>query len=94
MWRAHTRTEDGRRATPTFVLIDASGNDAGCLVELPAPLRQWTNKARGKVSDDSLHAYRETFYSKDQGVSLTTELVELLEAARAGSPRCDRQAAK
>ena len=88
------RTNDGRMATPTFILLDSAGNDAGCLVELPAPLRHWTNKARGKVSDDSLHAYRNTFYTKDAGVSVSTELVELLEAARAGAPRCDRQNAR
>ena len=85
------RTDDGRMATPTFVLLDSAGADVGCLVELPAPLRQWTNKARGKVSDDSLHAYRSTFYSKDAGQSVSTELVELLEAARSGAPKCDRQ---
>ena len=84
------RTADGRMATPTFILLDSAGNDAGCLVELPAPLRQWTNANRGTVSDDSLHAYRQTFYTKDSGVSVTTELVELLEAARAGTPSCDR----
>ena len=88
------RTNDGRMATPTFILLDASGNDAGCLVELPAPLRQWTNTARGKVSDDSLHAYRSAFYTKDAGVSVSTELVELLEAAHDGAPRCDRQNAR
>ena len=85
------RTQDGRPATPTFVLLDSAGRDVGCLVELPKPLRDWTNASRGAVSDDSLHAYRSTFYAQDQGVSLTTELVEVLEAARAGAPRCDRQ---
>ncbi len=85
------RTDDGRMATPTFILLDSAGNDVGCLVELPAPLRQWTNKSRATVTDDSLHAYRSTFYAKDAGVSVSTELVELLEAARAGTPRCDRQ---
>ena len=88
------RTEDGRTATPTFILLDATGNDVGCLVELPAPLRQWTHKARSKVSDDSLHTYRNTFYAKDAGVSVSTELVELLEAAHAGTPKCDRQRAQ
>lgn len=86
------RSLDGRTATPTLVLLDSAGNDVGCLVELPAPLRQWNHKHRTKVSDDSLHAYRDRFYSKDRGVSVTTELVELLEAARAGTPRCDRMA--
>jgi SpoVK/Ycf46/Vps4 family AAA+-type ATPase len=28
---------------------------------------------------------------KDRGASVATELVELLEAAKAGTPRCDRQ---
>ncbi len=85
------RSLDGRTATPTLVLLDAAGNDVGCLVELPAPLRQWNHKHRGVVSDDSLHAYRSSFYGKDRGVSVTTELVELLEAAKSGTPRCDRQ---
>lgn len=85
------RTADGRRATPTFVLLDANGADMGCVVELPAPLRQWTNASRGAVSDDSLYRYRSTFYAKDRGESISRELVEVLEAARAGQPRCDRQ---
>ncbi len=88
--RTH-RTQDGRPATPTFVLLDSAGRDVGCLVELPKPLRDWTNASRGAVGDDSLHAYRTTFYAADQGVSVTTELVEVLEAAQAGAPRCDRQ---
>lgn len=87
--RTH-RTQDGRPATPTFVLLDSAGRDVGCLVELPKPLRDWTNAARAAVSDDSLHAYRSTWYASDQGVGVTTELVEVLEAARAGAPRCDR----
>jgi Thioredoxin len=86
------RSLDGRTATPTLVLLDSAGMDVGCLVELPAPLRQWNHKNRTKVSDDSLHTYRDRFYSKDRGVSVSTELVELLEAARAGAPRCDRMA--
>ena len=88
------RTQDGRPATPTFVLLDSAGRDAGCLVELPKPLRDWTNAVRGTISDDSLHAYRTAFYARDQGVSVTTELVEVLEAARGGAPRCDRLTAR
>lgn len=87
------RSLDGRTATPTLVLLDVAGNDVGCLVELPAPLRQWNHKHRNVISDDSLHAYRSSFYAKDRGQSLTMELVEILEAAKAGTPRCDRQGA-
>lgn len=85
------RTQDGRTATPTFILLNARGEDMGCLVELPAPLRQWTYTARKTVSSDSLHTYRDAFYTRDRGASLATELVEILEAAQAGTPRCDRQ---
>ena len=85
------RTADGRMATPTFILLDAGGNDVGCVVELPEPLRAWTNRSRGAVSNDSLHTYRSTFYTTDRGGSISRELVEVLEAARAGTPRCDRQ---
>ncbi len=85
------RTKDGRTATPTFVLLDARGHDVGCLVELPAPLRQWTDASRATLSSDSLHAYRDAFYARDRGASLATELVEVLESAQAGTPRCDRQ---
>ncbi len=91
--QASHRSLDGRTATPTFVLLDSAGADVGCMIELPAPLRQWNHKSRGKVSDDSLHNYRNSFYAKDKGASLSTELVELLEAARAGQPRCERNGA-
>ncbi len=88
------RSNDGRTATPTFVLLDAAGADAGCVVELPAPLRQWTDSARSAVGIDSLHAYRSAFYQRDRGASIVTELIDVLEAAAAGRPRCDRQGAR
>lgn len=85
---------DGRTATPTLVLLDASGTDVGCLVEYPAPLRHWTDKARGTLPIDSMRAYHTAFYGKDRGVSVTTELVEMLEAAKAGTPHCERLGAR
>ncbi len=89
--QANHRTLDGRTATPTFILLDAAGDDVGCLVELPAPIRQWNHKNRSVLSSDSLHTYRDTFYAKDRGASVSLELVELLESAKAGTPRCDRK---
>ncbi len=88
------RSLDGRTATPTLVLLDETGRDVGCLVELPAPLRQWNHANRTIVSADSLHAYRNRFYAQDRGVSVTTELVEMLEAAKRGAPRCDMEATR
>ena len=84
------RSLDGRTATPTIVLLDGKGNDMGCIVELPREIREWAHGVRGTVSSDSLHAGIRAFYAANRGAAITTEAVELLEAAKAGSPRCAR----
>ena len=84
------RSLDGRQATPTFVLLDSNGNDVGCIVELPREIRDWAHSVRATVSSDSLHAGIRTFYAANRGVAIATEAVEMLEAAKAGSPRCSR----
>ncbi len=84
------RSLDGRTATPTVVLLDSKGNDVGCIVELPREIRDWAHGVRGTVSSDSLHAGIRRFYAANRGVAITTEAVEMLEAAKAGSPRCSR----
>ncbi|MCC6244780.1 MAG: thioredoxin family protein [Gemmatimonadaceae bacterium] len=83
---------DGRNATPTIVLLDANGRDVGCIVELPKAIRDWAHGVRSTVSSDSLHAGIAAFYARDKGRGITTEAVELLEAAKAGTPRCERGA--
>ena len=84
------RSLDGRTATPTIVLLDSRGNDVGCIVELPRAIRDWAHGVRGTVSSDSLHAGIRSFYAANRGVAIATEAVEMLEAAKAGSPRCAR----
>lgn len=86
------RSLDGRTATPTFVLLDSNGSDMGCIVELPREIRDWAHGVRGTVSSDSLHAGIRSFYAANRGVAITTEAVEMLEAAKAGMPRCSRGA--
>jgi len=84
------RSLDGRRATPTLVLLDDAGRDMGCIVELPREIRDWGHRMRPSISSDSLHAGIRAFYASNRGVGITTEAVELLEAAKAGSPLCQR----
>lgn len=84
------KSVDGRNATPTIVLLDADGNDRGCIVELPRQIRMWAHSVRGKVSADSLHAGIRLFYEANRGEAIVTEAVEMLEAARAGRMLCDR----
>lgn len=87
------RTLDGRAATPTFVLLDERGVDSGCIVELPREVRHWAHDLRTRGKADSLYPGKNEFYERNRGVGITTELVELLEGARAGTPVCDKGAA-
>jgi hypothetical protein len=85
------RSLDGRTATPTIVLLTADGRAVGCIVELPRELRDWGHAARmRKLSLDSIHDYQRSWYAANRGAGITTEAVELLEAAAAGSSRCAR----
>ena len=82
------RSVDGRLATPTIVLLDALGNDVGCIVELPREIRDWGQSVRAAVTTDSLHAGIRAFYSANRGKDITTEAVEMLEGAKLGTPLC------
>ena len=84
------RSLDGRKATPTFVLIDSTGADAGCIVELPREIRRWTHVQRDSMSSDALHQHRREWYDADQGASIVSEVVELMEQAKNGTPMCER----
>lgn len=84
------KSMDGRQATPTIVLLDAEGRDMGCIVELPREIRHWAHGVRGTVSSDSLHAGIRAFYARDRGKGITTEAVEMLEAAKRGAPLCEK----
>lgn len=85
---------DGRRATPTFVLLDENGRDAGCIVELPQEIRDWAHGVRSSVSSDSLHAGIRSFYVRSRGQGIIAEAVAMLEAAKTGSKHCLSGAAK
>lgn len=87
------RSLDGRRATPTYVLLDASGRPQGCIVELPRPLRHWLHERRGQGTRESARALADSamaWYAADAGASLVHEVALLLEQAKAGSPMCER----
>lgn len=84
------RSLDGRVATPTYLLLDASGAERGCIVEQPRALREWSSQERSRASLDSVHVGIRAFYAKDNGASIALETVEMLEAAAAGRMHCHR----
>jgi len=86
------RSLDGRRATPTFVLLDETGAAAGCIVELPAPLRHLLHERRAEGTRGTNAALADTalaWYRQDAGASIAAEVVGLMEAAAAGRPVCE-----
>ena len=82
-------TPDGRGATPTMVLLDDGGRPVGCLVEQPRPLQEWWLSEAKEIEDDQAR-YDEKYawYARDAGRSTTSEIVEIMAGAAAGTPIC------
>ena len=74
------RTPDGRAATPTVILLDGEFNERGCWVERPVPLQD--------AMKDPAFGSRQEWYDKDRGASALDEIVQMIEAAHAGSVKC------
>lgn len=86
------RSLDGRRATPTYVLLDETGRVQGCIVELPRPLRQWLHERRGQGTRESTRALADSavaWYTADAGASLVHEVAVMMEQAKVGAPLCE-----
>lgn len=82
------RTADGRAATPTLLLLDATWSEVGCFVERPRPLAAWYEEHRRSMGSDELHEYIHDFYEEDHGRATLVDVVEMLEAAAAGGALC------
>ncbi|MCC7003234.1 MAG: thioredoxin family protein [Gemmatimonadaceae bacterium] len=83
------RTPDGRPATPTVVLLDEAGRNVGCWIERPAELQRQAVAAREAGTLDAFQRGKQAWYDADAGASTVREVGVMLEAAAAGSPRCD-----
>jgi hypothetical protein len=84
------RTEDGRAATPTIVLLDERFEERGCFVERPAALRRFLAEHRPRLAEDEVLARKMVWYREDRGGATVRDFVEMLEAAAAGTPRCPK----
>lgn len=83
------RTPDGRPATPTVLVLDEAGNEAGCWIERPALLQQLAIDLRAAGRIEEFQRDKQGWYDKDAGASTIREVVETLAAAEAGGVRCD-----
>jgi hypothetical protein len=85
------RTPDGRAATPTVVLLDEHGNDAGCFVERPLALQAWTQVEKPRLPYAEWLDRKYQWYRDDAGRETVREIVALLESAAVGTPRCQQR---
>jgi hypothetical protein len=83
------RTADGRAATPTLVLLDAAGNEAGCFIERPPPLRDLLAELKPQVEYAELLSRKLAWYAEDAGRKSVEQIVLMLEAAGAGRTICE-----
>jgi hypothetical protein len=81
-------TPDGRAATPTLLLLDEHFTEIGCWIERPAALQAWALGAGASLSDREFGDQKAGWYRGDRGRDTVAGIVEMLEAAAAGSPRC------
>ncbi len=80
-------TPDGRPATPTVVLLDPDGHDAGCFVERPPELQTWFLEQEELLDEDTLYDRKYAWYDGDAGASTVEEVVQVLESAGNGTVR-------
>jgi hypothetical protein len=83
------RTPDGRAATPTVLLLDASGADAGCWVERPAALQAKAIAYRAEGRSGEFLRDKQAWYDQDAGASTVREVVAMVAAAAAGGRICE-----
>ncbi len=75
------RTPDGRSATPTVVLIDASDEEVGAWVERPQILQEWFLRSQDELEHDDLYAQKYKWYAEDAGEETVRELTEVARQA-------------
>jgi hypothetical protein len=88
------RTPDGRAATPTVVVLDATGKTVGCWVERPAVLQQMAIDARAAGTLDAYANNKQAWYDADQGASASREVAAVLRGAAMGAPVCSAHTSK
>lgn len=86
------RTPDDRAATPTLLLIDDAWNESGCWVERPAVLQTWFLEKQNELPQRRLVEQKMEWYREDAGAETLREIVEMMEAAAAGTTVCTASA--
>ena len=77
--QAQHRTPDGRRATPTIVVLDENSRFIGAWVERPAELQKWYIENKPSLDRDELYERVNEWYEKDAGRSTVNEVLAIMQ---------------
>jgi hypothetical protein len=71
-------TPDGRRATPTIIVLDEHDRVLGAWVERPSELQKWYVENKPTMSSDELHEYMDRWYADDAGRSTINDVLAIV----------------
>lgn len=79
-------TPDGRRATPTIVVLDEQDRVLGAWVERPAELQKWYIANKDTVPQAERYSHLDKWYTEDSGRTTINEVLAILERTEPKSP--------
>ncbi len=82
-------TPDGRRATPTIIVLDEKDRILGAWVERPAELQQWYVANKATVAQAERYNHLDKWYTEDAGRTTIAEVLAILERTEPKSPAGD-----
>lgn len=84
--QAANLTPDGRRATPTIVVLDERDRVLGAWVERPSELQKWYIANRATVGQADRYSHLDKWYTDDAGKTTIAEVLILLERTEPKAP--------
>lgn len=73
---------NGARSIPIVIVLDADSQELGHWGPRPAELQSWVMRNKDSMPKDERYRHVRRWYAKDKGVSILTEMVDLIERAR------------
>lgn len=77
--QAANLTPDGRKATPTIVVLDERDRVLGVWVERPAELQKWYAENKATVAQADRYSHLDKWYTEDAGRTTINEVLTILE---------------
>ncbi len=72
---------NGARSIPIVIVLDADLKELGHWGPRPAELQHWVMAYKDSMSKEERYRHIRRWYAKDKGVSILSELLELIESA-------------